>query len=77
MEPQMARTVMTWLEKAKQFQSEDGKTLKREDGTTPNGNPMGGRWVLRDAVGALVDFDQYRNDLAERYHLGLRGTASA
>jgi hypothetical protein len=68
---------MTWLEKAKQFQSEDGKVLKREEGTTPNGNPLGGRWVLRDAGGVMVDFDQYRHDLSERYHLALQGTATA
>jgi len=60
----MARTVMTWSETAKQYKSEDGKVLRRENGTTPNGNPLGGRWVLRDATGVMVDFDQYRNDLS-------------
>lgn len=73
----MARTVMTWSETAKQYKSEDGKVLRRENGTTPNGNPLGGRWVLRDATGVMVDFDQYRNDLSERYKLELVGESHA
>lgn len=48
-------------------------TLKREyEGLTPNGNPFGGRWVLRSA-GALMCFDSYRNDIAEWYDLELIG----
>jgi hypothetical protein len=39
--------------------------MAREYGETPNGNKLGGRWVLRIA-GRFVDFDQYRSDLAER-----------
>lgn len=51
--------------------SDDGWEMKREYGLTPNGNPMNGRWVLRDSSGQLIDFDQYRNDLVEHYHLRL------
>ena len=41
-------------------------SIKREYETlTPRGNLMNGRWVLRIA-GEMVDFDCYRNDLAER-----------
>jgi hypothetical protein len=40
-------------------------TMQREYGATPNGNPLGGKWVLRVA-GDFVDYDQYRTDLAER-----------
>jgi len=29
--------------------------------------PFGNRWVVRDAKGAYVDHDQYRNDLLDRY----------
>ena len=44
--------------------------MQREhDGTTPAGNPIGGRWVLRDADGVWIDLDQYRTDLAERNSL--------
>ena len=39
--------------------------IKREFGTTPNGNNMNGRWVLREN-GKLLDFDQYRYDLMDR-----------
>lgn len=49
-----------------QFRAEDGRTMAREHGSTPNGNPLSGRWVLRTADGAFLDFDQYRHDLAER-----------
>lgn len=46
--------------------------LRREYGETPNGNPIAGRWVLRDAKTlAWIDHDQYRNDLASRYKLEL------
>ena len=42
-------------------------TMAREQGLTDNGNPLNGRWVLRDAGGGWVDFDTYRNDLMERH----------
>jgi hypothetical protein len=57
-----------------EYLSEDGWSMKRENGTTPNGNPMGGRWVLRDAEGSLIDFDQYRYDLEGRCHIRLIST---
>lgn len=53
------------------YEGEGGLRMEREHGLTPNGNPMGGRWVLRDKDGKLVDFDQYRNDLAERNDLDI------
>ncbi len=46
--------------------ADDGRRMEREYGMTPNGNPLDGRWVLRSIKGDLVDFDQYRYDLAER-----------
>lgn len=46
-------------------------SLMREYGRTPNGNQFGGRWVLRDRLGQVVDFDQYRSDLAERNKITL------
>ncbi len=48
------------------YQSPNGFSARIEFGKTPNGNPVGGRWVLRDVNGAWVDFDQYRHDLFER-----------
>lgn len=51
------------------FRSEDGRTMQREMGLTPNGNPLNGRWVLRSADGEFLDFDRYRHDLAERNDL--------
>lgn len=52
------------------YQAGNGFTARREIGLTPNGNPIGERWVLRDANGAWVDVNQYRHDLFE--HNGLR-----
>lgn len=53
------------------YQSTDGYVLQREDGKTPDGNPMNGKWVYRDSQGQLIDFDMYRNDLAERNNIKL------
>ena len=55
----------------KRYASEDHWTMTREYGETPNGNPINGRWVLRDHRGWWVDFDKYSNDLAERNNLKL------
>lgn len=54
-----------------EYRSADGSSLRREHGLTPNGNPMNGRWVLRSGPGGMVDFDRYRNDIAERHGLKL------
>lgn len=48
------------------LRAENGVTARREYGLTPNGNPISGRWVLRDAGGRWIDFDQYQHDLFER-----------
>lgn len=48
------------------YVSESGFTARCEDGLTPNGNPVGRRWVLRDASGVWVDVNQYRLDLFEQ-----------
>ena len=53
------------------YASQEGWTLQREYGVTPNGNPIGGRWVLRKPEGIWVDVDQSRHDLAERNKLTL------
>lgn len=49
-----------------EYRSKDGFTMRRENGKTPNGNPIQWKWVLRDKNGQWIDFDQYRSDLAER-----------
>lgn len=54
-----------------EYKSEEGCTVKREYGKTPNGNDFNGNWVYRDIKGTLIDFDQYRNDLAERNNIEL------
>lgn len=48
------------------YLSEDGHTMRREHGLTPNNNELGGQWVLRDPSGQWIDFDKYRYDLADR-----------
>ena len=53
------------------YRSEDGVwTMKREQGKTPDGNEINGRWVLRenDVYKAM---GQYRNDVAERFDMQL------
>jgi hypothetical protein len=50
----------------------NGMAMQREEtGSTPQGNPTGGRWVLRAGDGSWIDCDQYRADLAERHGLTL------
>lgn len=51
------------------YEIDGGRVLQRERGDTPNGNPIGGRWVLREADGTFIDVDQYRNDLFERHNI--------
>jgi len=53
-----------------------GFTMQREYGETPNGNQLGGRWVLRKD-GDFIDFDKYRFDLAERNNIKIDGSAPA
>jgi hypothetical protein len=54
-----------------EYRNNDGTVLRREHGETPNGNPLNGRWVLRNSKGLFIDFDRYRNDIAERNGLTL------
>lgn len=71
----MPKIAMTYSPATDSYQSAAGLTLARETDTwTPNGNPMNGRWALRDHLGNLVDFGRYRNDLAERNDLRLLGS---
>lgn len=45
------------------YEAANGFTVRREHGKTPNGNEIGGHWVLRDKDGKWVDYNQYRNDI--------------
>ena len=47
----------------------NGDTVIREYGLTPNGNPIGGHWVRRDAHGKWLDYNQYRHDLMSSYEI--------
>jgi hypothetical protein len=49
---------------------EETHILQREYGFTPYGNPLCGKWVY-SVYHNFVDFDQYRNDIAERHNLTL------
>lgn len=70
----MARKILVETILDSKYESIDGEGLKiaREYGKTPNGNDLNGQWVLRDVQGNMVDFDGFRNDLAERHNLDLR-----
>lgn len=48
------------------YESDHGHLARREYGLTPNGNPLQGCWVLRDAAGAFLDFNRYRHDLFDQ-----------
>lgn len=40
---------MSWNKiDANSYKNDDGSTIQREYGKTPNGNEFGGRWVYRD-----------------------------
>lgn len=54
-----------------EYHAPDGRIMKREYGTTPNGNCIEGAWVLRGKDGSWIDFDQYRYDLASRNNLDI------
>jgi hypothetical protein len=53
------------------YESNNGHTLKREYGLSPNGNSLNGKWVLRNPDGSIKDFNQYLNDLIEHYNIKL------
>lgn len=54
------------------YESDCGLTLKREyESLTPGGNLMGGNWALRDNMDILLDWGQYRNDIACHNRLNL------
>lgn len=43
-------------------------TMQREDVHPVNGEPFPGIWVIRSKTdNSVVDYDQYQNDLYERY----------
>jgi hypothetical protein len=66
--PNMNLLALEQMDGSYQLVPERGRplfTLARENGETPNGNPLNGRWVLRDANGTMLGFEQYRNDLME------------
>ena len=54
------------------YKSQKGHTMQRENGKTPNGNELNGRWVLRSPDNEFVDFDDYHQDLANRNGLILK-----
>lgn len=65
----MDKKVTLQKQKESGYTSSMGWYMERGCGMTPDGNAMNGRWGLFDTNGQLIDFDQYRNDLAERNNL--------
>jgi hypothetical protein len=53
------------------YVTEEAGTVRREQGLTPNGNPIANRWVYRNATGEFIDFDGNRHDLFEHNRLRL------
>lgn len=51
------------------YRADDGRTMAREVGNDPNGNPIAGRWVLRGSEGEWIDCSSYRQDLVESHDL--------
>ena len=60
-----------WQKDEGVYASNDGFRMAREQGLTPNGNRIGGRWVLRGPAGEWIDVDQCRHDLAPRHGFDL------
>lgn len=52
------------------YRFENGWVMERGGVKTTNDNLFTG-WVLRDAHGNVLDYDRFRNDLAERHGLDL------
>ena len=70
----MKDTILMWpvtCDDANGYYNDDGLTMKRGYGKTPNGNDLNGKWVLYDADDNMIDFDQYRHDLAERNNIAI------
>ena len=63
----MRRTLIKYSHE--KYASADYWNLRREYGETPNGNPIDGKWVLRNDKGEWIDFGTYRNDIADRNDL--------
>lgn len=53
------------------YEFNNGWTLTREYGKSPNGNNYNGQWVLRDSDNKYVYHDRYRNDIAEMFNINL------
>lgn len=68
----MSKRIMVEMVSNQKYCSKDFWTLCREFGRTPNGNEIGGHWVLRNEKGEWIDFDKYRHDLAERNNIELK-----
>ncbi len=66
------KTVLTKV--ACECYKNDEMTMQREYGKTPNGNALGGKWVLRNAKGDWIGFNVYRYDLAEANNIILKET---
>ena len=67
---QKIRVVMTKVDKEK-WKSEKYSIQREWNIKTPNGNNMAGRWVIRNQYDTIIDFDQYINDIADRWNLDL------
>lgn len=56
------------------YESKCGLKLQREyESLSPGGNKMDGKWVLRDNMDIMIDWGQFRNDIAEHNNLDLTG----
>jgi hypothetical protein len=54
-----------------QYKHDDGSTVQREYGKTPEGNDFNGRWVFRNKDGEIIDFNKYRSDLCSKWKIKL------
>lgn len=54
------------------YESKCGMVLQREIySAMPNGELSNGKWVLRDDMEIVIDFDQFRDEIADRNNLDL------
>lgn len=67
---------VTWVQIGENaYRASDGSVIGREWGLTPHGYLLNGAWVYRNSEGALITWNQYRNDIFEHYHIVISPSA--
>lgn len=63
-------SILIYDESSKAYKNQQF-SMQRENGTTPNGNNLAGKWVLRDRLDNVLGWDSDRQALADLFDLEL------